>query len=99
MDIDWHALFGLSVSPLELVIRGTAIYWFLFLLFRVVLHRNLRKELMTKEELLAKLREQGVGDVAEVRAAYIESDGGISVIKRERRPSDQARPRRRAAAK
>ena len=33
-------LFGLSVSPLELVVRGTAMYWFLFVLFRVVLRRD-----------------------------------------------------------
>jgi len=34
---DWHELFGLSVSPWELVIRGSAIYWFLVIVFRVVL--------------------------------------------------------------
>ena len=35
--IDWQGLFGLSVSPWELVIRGTTVYWFLVLLFRLVL--------------------------------------------------------------
>src|SRR5687768_6103046 len=33
---DWGELFGLSVSPWELVIRGTAMYWFLVLVFRFV---------------------------------------------------------------
>jgi uncharacterized membrane protein YcaP (DUF421 family) len=38
--MDWRELFGLSVSPWELVIRGTAMYLFLFLLFRVVVKRR-----------------------------------------------------------
>src|SRR4030095_3321310 len=33
-------LFILHLSPWELVIRGTCIYWFLFLLFRFVLRRD-----------------------------------------------------------
>lgn len=31
---DWGALFSIGVQPLELVVRGTAMYWFLFLLFQ-----------------------------------------------------------------
>jgi uncharacterized membrane protein YcaP (DUF421 family) len=38
--MDWNELFGLSVSPWELVVRGTAMYVFLFLLFRVVVKRR-----------------------------------------------------------
>jgi uncharacterized membrane protein YcaP (DUF421 family) len=34
------ALFELRMSPLELIVRGTAMYWFLFLLFRFVLRRD-----------------------------------------------------------
>jgi uncharacterized membrane protein YcaP (DUF421 family) len=34
------ALFRFDVSPLEIVVRGTAMYWFLFLLFRFVLRRD-----------------------------------------------------------
>lgn len=37
---DWGALFSIGVQPLELVVRGTAMYWFLFLLFRFVLRRD-----------------------------------------------------------
>ena len=37
---DWQELFGLSVSPLEMVVRGSAMYWFLFLLFRIVVRRR-----------------------------------------------------------
>jgi uncharacterized membrane protein YcaP (DUF421 family) len=150
---DWQELFGLSVSPLELIVRGTAIYWFLVLVFRFVLRRdtgsvgmadilllviiadaaqnamageyrsitdglilistiigwnllidrlsyhsptarrffepdetplirdgrvfwrNLRKEHIAEAELMAKLREEGVEDVKDVKAAYFEADG------------------------
>lgn len=34
------ALFTVEVPALELVVRGTAMYWFLFLLFRFVLRRD-----------------------------------------------------------
>ena len=159
-EIQWDELFGLSIPALELIIRGTAVYWFLFLLFRFVLRReigsigltdvlfvvvvadaaqngmageyksitdgfiliatisawnvlvdwlnmkfpsvrnvlearplmlvsngrilshNLRKELLTEEELLAKLREEGIENVQAVKFACMESDGKVSVIKR-----------------
>jgi uncharacterized membrane protein YcaP (DUF421 family) len=38
--IDWSQLFGFSVNPLEIIVRGTVMYWFIFLLFRLVLHRD-----------------------------------------------------------
>ena len=159
-EIQWDELFGLSIPALELIIRGTAVYWFLFLLFRFVLRReigsigltdvlfvvvvadaaqngmageyksitdafiliatisawnmlvdwlnmkfpsvrnvlearplmlvsngrilshNLRKELLTEEELLAKLREEGIENIQAVKFACMESDGKVSVIKR-----------------
>src|SRR5688572_7784392 len=40
MSAEWSELFALSVSPLELIVRGTAMYWFLFLLFRLVIRRR-----------------------------------------------------------
>ena len=36
----WDEIFGLSVSPWELIIRGSAMYLFLFVLFRVVIRRR-----------------------------------------------------------
>jgi uncharacterized membrane protein YcaP (DUF421 family) len=158
--MDFGELFGLSVSPWEMIVRGTAMYWFLFLLFRTVirrrvgavgisdilllviiadasqnamsgeyksitdgfilvatiiawnmlvdwlsyvspalekvlqppplllvhrgrvLHRHLRHEFVSEDELRAKLREQGVAEYAQVEKAYMESDGKVSVIKR-----------------
>lgn len=41
MDVNWSELFGLSVSPLELIVRGSAIYLFLFVLFRLVIKRRM----------------------------------------------------------
>jgi uncharacterized membrane protein YcaP (DUF421 family) len=37
--VDWPALFAPD-HALELVVRGSAMYWFLFLLFRLVLRRD-----------------------------------------------------------
>lgn len=37
---DFASLFELSLNPLELVARGTLMYWFLFLLFRFFLRRE-----------------------------------------------------------
>ncbi|WP_235582330.1 DUF421 domain-containing protein [Rhizobacter sp. Root1221] len=54
--------------PLLLVSRGR------------MLHRNMRKEYITKDDLYAKLREHGIEDVAKVKAAYMEADGDVTVI-------------------
>jgi len=156
-EVDWQQLFGIEKSVLELFIRGTVMYWFLFLMFRFVMRRdvgaigiadvlliviiadasqnamdddytsitegivvvgtlvmwnvvtnfltfksraferfaepkplllvrdgrmlahNMRKELITRDELLSKLREQGVEKSEELRWAYMESDGQISM--------------------
>ena len=43
--------------------------------------RNLRREFITLEELHEKLREQGIERVSDVKAAYLEGDGQISVIR------------------
>jgi uncharacterized membrane protein YcaP (DUF421 family) len=45
-----------------------------------MLRHNMRQEMITEEELMGRLREQGVEDVAEVKKCYLEGDGQISVI-------------------
>ena len=45
--------------------------------------RNLRAELITKDDLLEQLREQGIDDVEEVKACHLESDGKLSVIRKD----------------
>lgn len=155
----WETLFGFTVPPLELVVRGSCVFWFLFAVFRLVLrrgvgaigiadilvvvliadasqnamagdyrsisdglvligtivgwnflvdwaayrsariarileppplvlvhhgqvlHRNLRSEFLSIDELMGKLREKGVESLAEVRYARLESDGEISVTR------------------
>ena len=157
---DLAPLFEMTVDPGELMVRGTVMYWFLFMLLRFVLRRdmgaigvadilllviiadaaqnamsgsyesitdgcilvgtiafwnwlmdkaafyfepvrrlmearpvtlvrdgkvlrrNLRREMITTDELSAKMRENGVGELADVKLATMESDGEISVVKR-----------------
>jgi uncharacterized membrane protein YcaP (DUF421 family) len=158
--MDWQEIFGFSVSPWEILVRGTAMYLGLFLLFRIIirrrigavgmadvlilviiadaaqngrageyksvteglllvltilgwnalidwltykvpalqrvleppplllidhgrlLHRNLRHEFISEDELKAKLREHGVTDPRQVAQAYMEADGQVTVIKK-----------------
>ena len=49
-----------------------------------LLRRNMRREFLTEEELLGILREQGIDDVRDVKAAYVEGEGHIAVIGSER---------------
>ena len=57
-----------------------------------ILRRNLRQELLSVDELMGQLREQGVQGVGEVKRSFIESDGHLSVIKYQ--PGEQPPPRR-----
>jgi uncharacterized membrane protein YcaP (DUF421 family) len=59
-----------------------------------LLVRNLRRELLTEDELMSKLREQGIEAVAEVRWAYMESNGEISLRTYRYDEAGTARPRR-----
>ena len=160
-DIDLATIFSFTVSPLDLVLRGTLMYWFLFIVLRFVLRRdvgslgisdflfvvilgdaaqnsmigsassatdgmvliatlvfwsymldflsfrsplvarftsaprmclvrdgklqrkNLRREFITDEELHAKIRHEGVDDIADVKRMYLEADGEMSLIRRD----------------
>jgi uncharacterized membrane protein YcaP (DUF421 family) len=166
-------LFRIHVSVPELMLRGTLVYWLLFLIFRFILRRdvgavgiadilllvivadaaqnamsggydtfsegailvltivgwnwlldmlsyrfavvrkfaspdrltlvqrgipqrkNMRREYITMDELNEKLREQGIETMAEVKAAYLEGDGQISVIRNS--PSTEGKRTRRAS--
>lgn len=48
-----------------------------------LLRKNMRSELITEDELMSQLREEGLERVEQVKEAHVESDGRISVIKRE----------------
>ena len=156
--MDWHELLRIDVSPLELFVRGSAMYWLLFCVFRFVLRRdvgavgtadilllvliadasqnamsggytsvaegvvlvatligwnylldwlafrferierlieppplvlvrrgrilwrNMRREHITRDDLLGHLRQHGLTALAQVRLACMESDGKVSVV-------------------
>ncbi|RJL21730.1 DUF421 domain-containing protein [Bailinhaonella thermotolerans] len=46
-----------------------------------VRQRALRRELMTRDELRYELRQRGVEDVSQVKAAFMEPDGQMSVLR------------------
>lgn len=155
----WTSMFRFELSPWELVIRGTLIYWFLFFLFRFTLRRdagsvgladillivliadaaqngmsgeyksvgeavvligtiaawnfwidwmafrypifarlaepqvvplirhgkllraNMRREMVTQKELESELRQSGLEELSQVKHAYLEPDGHISMIR------------------
>lgn len=75
--VPWLARFT-RPAPLALVVDGR------------VLRKNLREEMITDEELMSQLRQQGIEEVGEVKRAFIEGDGRISVI---RRDGDDVQPK------
>jgi uncharacterized membrane protein YcaP (DUF421 family) len=50
----------------------------------VMQRRNLRRELISPEEIMSQLRQQGIARLEEVQRCYLEPDGKISVIKASR---------------
>lgn len=46
-----------------------------------VLRKNLHHEMITEDELWAALRKEGVDSIDRVKAAYLEADGRISIIR------------------
>ncbi len=58
----------LRPAPLLLIARGR------------ILRHNMRKELLTMDELMGLLRQHGIDDVKKVRRAFLEGDGRLSVL-------------------
>jgi uncharacterized membrane protein YcaP (DUF421 family) len=46
-----------------------------------MIHRNMRREFITVEDLKSQLRKQGIDEIDEVKSACMEGDGEISVVK------------------
>jgi uncharacterized membrane protein YcaP (DUF421 family) len=63
----------LQPKPLLLVEHGKAI------------RRNMRKELITMDDLEEQMREQGIEDLSEVASSHLEGDGHISFVKEDGR--------------
>ena len=57
-----------AAPPLPLVVDGK------------LQRRNMRREFLTEEELINNLHQQGVENLADVKAAYVEGNGKITVI-------------------
>ncbi len=45
-----------------------------------MLRSNMRRELITEDELMSQIREQGVASLDDVEVAFMEGDGRISVV-------------------
>ncbi|MFA9438024.1 DUF421 domain-containing protein [Uliginosibacterium sp. sgz301328] len=162
-SLDLGSIFDFDVPVLEIIVRGTLMYWFLFILFRFVirrdvgsigiadvlfvvlvadasqnamageyttlsdgvvlvltlafwnvmldwlswripwleklieprpillikdgrvLYRELRRQFISLDDLKSKLRMHGIENFSEVRRAYMESDGDVSVIERKKK--------------
>jgi uncharacterized membrane protein YcaP (DUF421 family) len=56
-----------------------------------MLRKNMRKEFISYDELCSRLRAAGVEKVDEVRRAYLEANGEISVIRKDGGEIDEAR--------
>lgn len=162
-SLDLGSIFDFDVPVLEIIVRGTLMYWFLFILFRFVirrdvgsigiadvlfvvlvadasqnamageyttlsdgvvlvltlafwnvmldwlswripwleklieprpillikdgrvLYRELRRQFISIDDLKSKLRMHGIENFSEVRRAYMESDGDVSVIERKKK--------------
>jgi uncharacterized membrane protein YcaP (DUF421 family) len=59
-----------------------------------LMRRNMRKELITEDELRGTIRLQGIEDFSDVKAAYMESDGRISVIGRDQKANPEPQDER-----
>jgi uncharacterized membrane protein YcaP (DUF421 family) len=57
-----------SAPPIQVVRNGQ------------LLRRNMRREFLTEAELMSCLREWNVTDLAQVKAAYVEGEGAITVV-------------------
>jgi uncharacterized membrane protein YcaP (DUF421 family) len=60
-----------------------------------MLRKNMRRELITEDELMSQLREQGLDDVGKVKEAFMESDGHISVVEQEQRRQSRSDRKRK----
>jgi uncharacterized membrane protein YcaP (DUF421 family) len=82
--VDWLAY---HIRPLGRLLQGRPVP---LIHDGLVLPENLRRELISEEQLRCKLRHQGVGDFGEVAEAYLEGNGEVSVLKK--RPECAPRP-------
>lgn len=76
--IDLAAIFGLSMPASECVLRGSAVYGFLFAVFRLLI----RREFISEDALWVQRRLEGIGYLDQLKSVDIESDRTFSVIRK-----------------
>ncbi|HEY7635569.1 MAG TPA: YetF domain-containing protein [Gemmatimonadales bacterium] len=59
--------------------------------------RNLRAEMLTVSDLKEQLRQQGIEDLTQVKKCWLEADGHLSVIKKDR-ATEQSPSRKRTVS-
>ena len=57
-----------SAPPVQIIKRGK------------ILRRNMRSEYITEEELKENIRKKGLEDISQVKHAFVEGDGKITII-------------------
>jgi uncharacterized membrane protein YcaP (DUF421 family) len=88
--LDWIGYRFPSVRPL---LRSAPL---LLIKDGLLQRRNMRREMITEEELMGRLREQGVEKVEDVKKCYLEGDGNVSVIKKD--SNNDSRERQKSSA-
>jgi uncharacterized membrane protein YcaP (DUF421 family) len=58
-----------------------------------LLRGNMRREMVTEEEMMAVLRKEGIGDLSEVKSATLEADGEISLLRKDAAEPNGRKPR------
>lgn len=85
--VGWDYLFdwlGFRIPGLRPLLRPQAL---LLIKDGELQKRNMRKEMINEEELLGELREQGVAKIEDVKFSFMESNGHISVVKKDNKKS------------
>jgi uncharacterized membrane protein YcaP (DUF421 family) len=80
--VGWDYLFdwlGFRFPALRAVLRPQAL---LLIKNGKLQKRNMRREMLSEEELMGELREQGVSNIEDVKFSFMESNGHISVVKK-----------------
>lgn len=54
-----------------------------------LLRGNMKQEMITYDELISQIRQQGLEDISEVKKCYLESNGHFSVLKKDKKSDDE----------
>ena len=73
--VDW---LGFRFPALQRLVRAPPL---LIVRDGTMIPQNMRKEMITPDELFSQLRQQGIENLAAVAKAFIEGDGQVSVIR------------------